>query len=146
VLLSVMAGSSVVGRLTIGLLFDRMGGKGALIMCFVPLIASLLALLLISTPWLLFVAVAVYGFAHGGFFTVMAPTIAEYFGLRSHGSLFGMIVFFGTIGGAIGPIFAGRIFDTTQSYFLAFGTLTILVTLGLILTLMLPAPHPDSEH
>ena len=146
VLLSVMAGSSVVGRLTIGLLFDRMGGKGALIMCFVPLIASLLALLLISTPWLLFVAIAVYGFAHGGFFTVMAPTIAEYFGLRSHGSLFGMIVFFGTIGGAIGPIFAGRIFDTTQSYFLAFGTLTILVTLGLILTLMLPAPHPDSEH
>ncbi len=146
-LLSVMAAASVVGRLTIGMLFDRIGGKGALILCFVPLITSLLAFVFIHKPLPLFAAVAVYGFAHGGFFTVMSPIIAEYFGLRSHGTLFGTVVFFGTIGGAAGPILAGRIFDSTGSYSLAFSTLSVLVTLGLVLTLMLPSHKPvDDRH
>lgn len=139
-LVSVMAGASVAGRLVIGLFFDRIGGKGALIMCFVPLIASLLAFMVILEPWLLFIAVGVYGFAHGGLFTVMSPTIAEYFGLRAHGTLFGIVVFFGTIGGVAGPIFAGRMFDVTGSYFLAFSALALMVSLGLALTLLLPAP------
>lgn len=141
-LLSVMAFASVAGRLMIGLFFDRIGGKRALILCFIPLILSLLAFMFIVEPWILFVAVAVYGFAHGGFFTVMSPTIAEYFGLRVHGTLFGIIVFFGTIGGALGPIFAGRMFDSTGSYFLAFCSLAVMVSLGLALTLLLPAPEP----
>ena len=145
-LLSVMAAASVMGRLTIGLFFDRIGGKRALILCFIPLIASLVAFLFIVKPWLLFVAVAVYGFAHGGFFTVMSPTIAEYFGLKAHGTLFGFIVFFGTIGGAVGPIFAGSIFDSTGSYFWAFCTLAVMVFLGLLLTLLLPSPDTDNQH
>lgn len=143
-LLSVMASASVAGRLMIGLFFDRIGGKRVLILCFVPLIASLLAFMFIVEPWVLFVAVAVYGFAHGGFFTVMSPTIAEYFGLRVHGTLFGIIVFFGTIGGALGPIFAGWVFDSTGSYFLAFCTLAVMVSLGLALTLLLPASAPKT--
>jgi cyanate permease len=54
-------------------------------------------------------------------------------------------VFFGTIGGAAGPILAGRIFDLTQSYSWAFIVLTILAMLGLVLTLLLPAPRPDAS-
>ena len=30
---------------------------------------------------------AIYGLAHGGFFTVMSPTVAEYFGLRDRGAI-----------------------------------------------------------
>jgi len=42
--------------------------------------------------------------------------MVELFGIRAHGSLFGMVVFFGTTGGAIGPILTGYFFDMTQSY------------------------------
>ncbi len=142
ILLSVMGAASVAGRLTVGALVDRIGGRRALILCFVPLIASLLAFLFISAPGVLFAAVAVYGFAHGGFFTVMSPTVAEYFGLRAHGAIFGLVLFSGTIGGAAGPIFAGRIFDLTESYALAFAALAALATLGLALVLRLPTSNP----
>ncbi|MGB1163917.1 MAG: MFS transporter, partial [Paracoccaceae bacterium] len=81
---------------------------------------------------------ALYGFGHGGFFSVVSPTVAEYFGMQSHGALFGIILFFGTIGGAIGPILAGMVFDYSGSYDSAFITLAILMALGLILVLTLP--------
>jgi MFS family permease len=140
-LLSVIGAASAAGRLTIGAFSDRIGGKNSYILCFVPLILSLLALLWIETPWPLFVAIAVYGFAHGGFFTIVAPTIAEFFGVRAHGAIFGAVLFFGTIGGALGPILAGRSFDVTESYGFAFATLAAMAALGLVLALSLPSPR-----
>ena len=68
----------------------------------------------------------------------MPPTLAEYFGLRDHASLFGIIVFCGTIGGAIGPILAGTAFDLMGTYKIAFATLFILVVLSSIVVLTLP--------
>ena len=142
VLLSVLGAASVAGRLSIGALVDRIGGRRAMILCFLPIIASLLAFLAISAPWLLFGAVAVYGFAHGGFFTVVSPTVAEYFGLKAHGAIFGLVLFCGTIGGASGPILAGRMFDLTASYAPAFIALAALATVGLALVLKLPKSNP----
>jgi MFS family permease len=142
ILLSVLAAASVVGRLSVGALVDRIGGRRALILCFVPLIASLLAFLSISEPWALFAAVPIYGFAHGGIFTVMSPTVAEYYGLQAHGAIFGFVLFFGAIGGAAGPILAGSIFDLMNSYDPAFATLAVLAALGLALVLKLPSSNP----
>lgn len=137
-LLSTMGVSSVVGRLAGGRLVDVIGGKRTMIVCFVPLIIAVFSLLYIDAYWMLYFAIAIYGFAHGGLFTIISPTVAEYFGLRAHGVIFGVIVFCGTIGGAIGPVMAGRIFDVTGSYFYAFSTLAVLACLGLILVMMLP--------
>ena len=137
-LLTVIGGASIVGRLTIGASVDRIGGRNAYVLCFVPLLIGLLALLAVETPWLLFPAVAVYGFAHGGFFTVVSPTVAELFGIRAHGAIFGGVLFFGTFGAAIGPIAAGRIFDVTGSYAWAFIGLAVMGALGLVLAISLP--------
>ena len=137
-LLTVIGGASIAGRLTIGPSVDRIGGRNAYILCFVPLLIGLLALLAVETPWLLFPAVAVYGFAHGGLFTVVSPAVAELFGTRAHGAIFGGILFFGTIGAAVGPIAAGRIFDETGSYAWAFTGLAAMGALGLVLAISLP--------
>jgi MFS family permease len=142
VLLSVLGAASVVGRLSVGAFVDRIGGRRALVLCFLPLVASLLAFLFISAPWPLFAAVAVYGFAHGGFVTGVSPTVAEYFGLQAHGAIFGIVLFSGTIGGAAGPILAGRVFDLTGSYAPAFTALAVLASLGLALVLRLPSSTP----
>lgn len=140
-LLSTIGGASIAGRMLIGTVIDRIGARKSMILCFLPLIASLLGFLVLHTPVELYAAVVVYGLGHGGFFTIVSPTVAEHFGLKSHGALFGFIVFFGTIGGAAGPVLAGRIFDMTQSYDLAFVMLTVLAVLGLVLALLLPAPR-----
>ena len=100
----------------------------------------------IGDPWLLYGAMLVYGFGHGGLFTVVSPTVAEYFGLRAHGAIFGLILFCGTIGGAIGPVLAGRVFDVTGSYDWAFICLAVLVSLGLLLVLKLPVVSSFAKH
>lgn len=132
-LLSVIGGVSVLGRLTIGALVDRLGGRRSLMICFAVLFASLLVLQWAPAPSWLFAFAAVYGFAHGAFFTVFSPTVAELFGTGSHGLLFGLVLFCGTLGGAVGPLLAGMAFDATASYGLAFLILTAASVAGLAL-------------
>jgi MFS family permease len=87
--------------------------------------------------WMLVLYAAADGFARGGNFVVVSPLMAELFGTRAHGALFGLATFIGTIGGAIGPLLAGRIFDVTLSYSAAFILLSVLMGIGLTATLLL---------
>lgn len=132
-LLSTMGAVSAAGRLLVGKYSDQIGGRNAYILCFVPLIIALLLLILVRDHMVLFAVVALYGFAHGGFFTVVAPTIAESFGTKALGTIFGPVVFCGTCAGAVSPILLGWIYDTQGSYTMGFGGLACLATLGLIL-------------
>jgi len=136
-LLSVIGASSIIGRLSIGSAFDWLGGRLALMICFMLLLASLLWLRLIDNAAVLYGFALIYGIGHGGLFTVVSPTVAEFFGLKAHSSIFGVIVFCGTLGGAAGPMIAGYIFDTTGQYDMAFNILAILAAAGLLLTLAL---------
>lgn len=82
---------------------------------------------------MLFVFAVLYGFAHGGLFTVISPTVAELFGTGSHGALFGLIWFCGTLGGSMGPWLTGYLFDATGSYQEAFLILIAFGLMGLVL-------------
>ncbi|MEM7268099.1 MAG: MFS transporter [Pseudomonadota bacterium] len=137
-LLSFLGASSVAGRLAIGAFADRLGGRTAYLLCLGPMILALSALIVTEAHLMIFAIIILYGFAHGGLFVVVAPTIAEYFGTRAHGAIFGVIVFFGTIGGAIGPVFAGQVFDRTGGYDIAFAGLALMMTIALVLTRLLP--------
>jgi MFS family permease len=137
-LLSFLGASSVLGRLTIGMFSDRLGGRMAFFLCLFPMIIALTCLIFIQAHWMIFAIIILYGAAHGGLFVVVAPTIAELFGTRAHGAIFGVIVFFGTTGGAIGPIFAGQVFDRTGGYDYAFAGLALMMTTALALTRFLP--------
>ncbi|NNK85111.1 MAG: MFS transporter, partial [Desulfobacterales bacterium] len=129
--LSTIGGVGMLGRIVMGTANDKIGGKRSLMICLGLLISSLVLLILGSSMWVLFLFAIIYGFAHGGLFTVMSPTIAELFGTGSHGTLFGLILFSGTIGGSVGPWLTGYVFDTTGSYQIAFIILIVLATIGL---------------
>lgn len=135
--LSTIGGVSMLGRIVMGTANDGIGGKRSLIVCFIILIGSFIWLQLASSTWMLFIFAIVYGFAHGGLFTVMSPTVAELFGTGSHGLLFGMVLFSGTIGGSIGPWLTGYLFDLNGSYRAAFIVLTALAMIGLVLVILL---------
>lgn len=135
--LSTIGGVSMLGRFVMGSALDKIGGKNALMVCFILLLTSLIWLQTARTGWMLFVFAAVYGFAHGGFFTVMSPLVAELFGIGSHGLIFGMVLAAGTIGATIGPLLAGRIFDMTGSYQLMFLILSGMALIGLAIVFML---------
>jgi MFS family permease len=135
--LSTIGGVSMAGRFITGIAIDRFGSKKAMIFCFILLIAGLLWLQMAKELRLLYVFAVIYGMTHGGYFTTMSPIVAEFFGLNAHGVIFGIVVFSGTIGGAIGPILAGYIFDVTAGYNLAFWLCTFMSALGLVLVLFL---------
>ncbi|MBW2002112.1 MAG: MFS transporter [Deltaproteobacteria bacterium] len=135
--LSAIGGVSMAGRFITGIAIDRIGSKRAMILCFILLIAGLLWLQMSKELWTLYVFAAIYGIAHGGYFTTISPIVAEFFGLNAHGVLFGIVAFSGTIGGAIGPILAGYIFDVTAGYVLAFWLCTLMSASGLLLLLLL---------
>lgn len=137
-LLSFLGAASVVGRLGIGMFADKLGGRTAYMLCFLPMIAALTMLIFAEAHWMIFALIILYGVAHGGLFVVVAPTIAELFGTKAHGAIFGVVVFFGTFGGALGPIFAGQVFDRTGGYDYAFAGLALFMTTALVLTRFLP--------
>ena len=136
-ILSAIGGISMAGRFITGIAIDRIGNRLSMIICFILLISALMWMQLARELWMLFLFAVVYGFAHGGLFTVISPIVAEYFGLRTHGALFGIVFFSSMVGGAIGPVIAGHIFDTTGSYSLAFWICTAVaaIALGLIVSL-----------
>jgi MFS family permease len=144
-LLSVIGASSAIGRLIVGGFADRIGGRGGYLFCFSGLILALGILVLTFGSTSLILILAIYGCVHGGLFTVVSPTVAEYFGTRAHGAIFGVILFFGTIGGALGPVLAGWTFDVTGTYIWAFSTLLAFSIIGFVLTLSLPRPAGQAE-
>jgi MFS family permease len=139
--LSTVGGVSILGRIVMGSANDRIGGKRSLLICFIVLLCGLAWLQVASKPWMLFLFAVVYGLAHGGFFTVMSPTVAELFGTNSHGLLFGVVLFCGTLGAAVGPLMAGSTFDVTGNYRIGFLILTVLATIGLVLITLLRATN-----
>jgi MFS family permease len=136
--LASLGAASIAGRLTVGHLVDRFGGRRILCTCLAALMASLIILRLVGSPWLLFPVAVIYGVAHGGLFTVVSPSVAEYFGMKSHGAIFGTVVFFGTVSGAAGPVVAGMLFDQNGNYETAFIILAILASIGVLLAWSVP--------
>ena len=136
-IISVIGGVSMLGRFVMGAAHDRIAGRRSLLICFFVLFCSLMWLQIAREAWMLFTFAFIYGFAHGGLFTVVSPTVAELFGTRSHGVLYGIILFSGNCAGAIGPILAGHIFDVTGSYRYAFLMLSVISIIGLVLVTQL---------
>ncbi len=135
--LSTIGGASMIGRFATGMVIDKIGSKRSMILSLLVLVCSLLLLNTADTTVFLYFFAVIYGFAHGGYFTVLSPIVAEWFGLSAHGSLFGLIVFFGCTGGAIGPVLTGYLFDTTGSYSLPFLLFFISSLIGLCLLFFL---------
>ena len=131
-IIGMIGGVSIVGRIGMGGVSDRLGTKTTFIMAISFLAAALILVQFARDVWVFFLFASLYGIAHGAFFTLVSVMVARLFGLNSLGSIFGVVAFTGTVGGAIGPIISGRLFDITNSYKPGF-----LLCLGLSILAML---------
>lgn len=140
--LSTIGAVSMLGRFTMGIINDRIGGKRSLIVTAIILLCILIWLLAAKHAWMLFLFASIYGFAHGAIYTLLSLVVAELFGIKSHGVLFGIVWFCGNMGGAIGPLVTGRIFDLTGNYQTAWMILIGMTVMGII---MISAIKPLQE-
>lgn len=145
-ILTVIGGISIGGRVVMGTAGDRIGNKLTWLICLALVSISLFWLLIAKELWLLYLFAVVFGFGYGGLSVLLSPMVAEYFGLSSHGVIFGVVIMLGgTAGMAIGPVIAGHIFDVTESYQLAFLIYAVLTVIGLILSLFLGPDRPGDR-
>lgn len=95
--LSLLGGSTIAGRVLMGILSDRVGRKVTVIISVLLQAGAILWLIWSQELWMLYLFALVYGFAHGGTGPVMAALIGDAFGLRNIGAILGVLdVGFGT--------------------------------------------------
>jgi len=139
-ILSVIGASSIFGRVIIGGIGDRIRVK--------PLLIAILATLFISLAWLefarnLWVLIGVgiiFGLGYGGSSTLQSLVAVEMFGLSTMGVMLGNFIFSICIGGSVGPVLTGVLYDVSDSYRLAFSICAITAFACLVLVLWLTPP------
>ena len=136
-ILATNGAASIVGKVVLGGLSDRIGNKNVYVVSFAMMVAALSWLVAASTAWALFAFAVVFGFAYGGLAAAHAPIVAWLFGMRRHGLIFGLCFNGWTIGCAIGPVVVGYLFDVFQGYQFAFIVCTVIAAVGLLLTMRL---------
>lgn len=94
--------------------------------------------------WVFYMSALLFGAGYGGLVALESPVVAELFGLKSHGAILGIVFFSATMGGACGPFVAGRMFDATGSYQVAFLIINIIAVAGLILATLVRPPRRSS--
>lgn len=136
-IMSIIGGLSIAGRVIVGGVADRIGNKLTLTISFSLMAVALFWLVIARELWMLYLFAAIFGFVYGGTITLESPIAAELFGMSSHGVILGGIAFISTVGGAIGPVLAGHIFDIGSSYQPAFLVCIALSIIAIILALFL---------
>jgi len=114
---------SAIGKFAFGWLCDQIKAKHASAISFGFLAAGTMMLLYINSTtrmpitWLCSILL---GLGAGGWLPTMSMLTNTYFGLKSYGIIFGMISLIQGIGGGIGPMFAGYMYDIMDTYRVAF--------------------------
>jgi MFS transporter, OFA family, oxalate/formate antiporter len=146
IILSFVGIGSLVGRIVMGTVSDRIGVINTLSIALGILLLAFLWIQFADIIWMLYLFAFLFGFPYGAMISLQALLGVKMFGLISLGTITGVIVFAYTAGGAVGPAVTGHIFDITQSYRLAFIVCAALAAGGLVLTFLIPRAPKKGPH
>ena len=141
-MLSIMLGLGVVSRLASGLVADRIGGVGTLVLGSVLQCLALASYLPSDGLASLYVVSALFGLSQGGIVPSYALIVREYFPAREAGARVSLVLMATVVGMAVGGWMAGEIYDLTGSYRAAFvnGVAWNLLNLAIACWLLLGRP------
>jgi len=120
VILSLMGGTRAVGMVLLGNVADKIGRKKIAIICTLFQAGAMVWLIWAQGLWMLYLFAIVYGLANGGLLSSITAILGDTFGLSRIGAILGVLDVGWAIGAATGPVIGGLVFDTSNSYSLAF--------------------------
>ncbi len=137
--------ASAIGKFGFGWLCDRIPAKYA---CSIGLGFMLIGIIIfmnigptspVAIVWLYALTT---GLGSGSWLPTMSMLISTNFGLVAYGTIFGAVSFFQNLGMATGPLMAGYIYDTMNTYRTAF--IIFLALFGIAIPAMLAVRRPKS--
>ena len=132
-LMGIVGASSIVGRLLLGALADRMGALRTYRACFLVIALTYVLWLTTTTyPWLLTFSIT-YGIVYGGFIALSPAVMADVFGSATMGRLIGVLYTSAGVGAVAGAPLAGLVIDRTGTYRWTIGLAAVLALAGWLL-------------
>jgi OFA family oxalate/formate antiporter-like MFS transporter len=138
-----------LGRPFSGWVSARLGVRRTMVV-FYALMAVGMALLSLSTAWtaLVIPGVVVTGLAFGGVLAINPIMTVMLFGISYVARIYGLVFVLGFgIGGLVGPLVGGALYDAADSYVPAFVAGGALAAVSAVLVrVLLPAPGTERQH
>src|SRR5881275_224620 len=130
--------SSLVGRLGMGWLADRIPKKYVMLLIYLLVVSAIPLLFLTATPGAIYLFAVVFGIGLGGEYMVIPLMAAELFGVQVLGRVMGIVLAADGVGEAVAPWLVGRMRDAAGSYASGFVALIVCALVGALAISFLP--------
>ena len=137
-IMSLVLASSIIGRLLMGWLADKMPKKYVMILIFTLVSCSIPLLYAASTPGVIYLFAILFGIALGGDYMIIPLMAAELFGVRILGRIMGIVISADVLGEALAPVLVGWLRDRSGSYTSGFTALIMFAMAGVLAISLLP--------
>ena len=131
---------SLAGRLGFGWLADYVEKRKVLAISYLFIAVGILLSATAQSAWQVPLYLIIFAPGWGGSISVRPAFQADYFGLRAFGGIQGLMFFVASVGNFAGPIFAGAVYDITDTYRPAFLILGLAALAAAPLVLMAGKP------
>ncbi len=124
--LSLLAFFGAIGKVSFGWLTEKVPARYVVVLSLACQVAGIAILVVAGSSRTFWAFAPIFGLGFGALGALMPLLVQDTFGLRSFGTIFGLVNFF-TLGAAlVGPPLVGASFDASGSYIPAFVTVAVL--------------------
>jgi fucose permease len=144
-IVSVVLTFSIVGRLFMGWLADRIAKKYVMLLIYLLIAAAIPLLFIATNSKVMYLFAAIFGLGLGGEYMIIPLMAADLFGVKAFGRLMGIVLTADGVAEAVLPKFIGRLRDQTGSYHTGFYVLIGIALLGAVAVALLPRKQVELD-
>lgn len=145
VFVALLAVGNAAGRIVAGTLSDRFGRTWTMFSVFIFQAILMFFLRGLDSSGMLFLASVLIGFNYGANLSVFPSATKDYFGMKNFGVNYGFVFTAWGVGGVLGPILSGWIFDTSKNFDNAYLIAAVCLLIAAGLTFLTHAPEEKKE-
>ncbi len=149
VLVAILAVGNGAGRIVAGTLSDRIGRKGTLFLFFSLQAVSIILMSraesgnVLGSTLILSVLSILIGASYGANLALFPSITKDYYGIRNFGVNYGLVFTAWGLGGFMLSLFAGRVYDQTQTFTFAYYCSAALLVVAALTALLVKPPRQE---
>ncbi len=132
-ILSLTAVFGMAGKIIFGYMAERIPVRYTVIISLVGQALALVIIVTVPKSPMIWLFIPIYGVAFGGLGPLISLLVQDTFGLRHYASIQGLVGMASVVSFFAGPLMAGMIFDSTESYRITFTILAVLFIAGSVI-------------